>query len=129
LIGLGAVALAFGWSRIFPIRPMVVIDRPLTCLLEPDRPGTANRHSWIIRNESSTPLKLRTHFTSGRCGFSLWLGQDQIIAPGGTFVVSLAWTTPSRFNQPFSNHAEVWTNDPERPKLQFKVVGKTDLAP
>jgi hypothetical protein len=129
MIGLGIVALAFGWCQSFPTRPMIVFDSPLTFFIEPDRPETANRHSWSIRNESSTPLKLRTHFTSGRCGFSLWLGQDQIVPPGGTFVVSLAWNTPTRYNRSFAFHAEVWTNDPDRPKLRFKVVGKTVLAP
>jgi hypothetical protein len=91
------------------------------------RPESYGRQTWTIRNDAQSPLKLRTHFTSGRCGFSLWLGQEKIIAPGEKFVVSLTWVLPPQNARAFSNHAEVWTNDPDRPKIRFKVVGRTEF--
>ncbi len=103
---------------------LVIVDGP-SFLLPPSELGVFERHSWTIRNDGPYPLTLRTHFTSGRSGFSLWLGREQTIPPGGSVQVDLTWQTPSLASTSFSRHAEVWTNDPEQAKVRFKVVGKT----
>jgi hypothetical protein len=125
LVGLGVVAFAFFWSQAHPSRPMMAIHPSLTSSVGTISQDTTGHHSWTVRNDSESPLALRTHFTSGRCGFSLWLGQERILTPGESFVVSLTWTTPNQGSRTYSNQAEVWTNDPAQPKIVFKVVGKT----
>jgi hypothetical protein len=88
-------------------------------------PGDSQRHSWVIQNRGTNPLKLRTHFTSGHCGFSLWLGEDHVISAGGLFTVSLTCPTPDRGSIPYSAYADVFTDDPQSPKVRFRVFGIT----
>jgi hypothetical protein len=117
------IALTVAWSNANPGRPMLVVEEDRTFLCGRTLPGTYGRHSWVIRNAGSVPLKLRTRFTSGRCGFSLWLGGNYTIPPEGRLTVSLTWPTPLVGAMTYSSHAEVWTNDPMSPKVRFKVVG------
>jgi hypothetical protein len=89
-------------------------------------PGDYQRHSWEVRNGGSIPLKLRTRFTSGHCGFSLWLGVDHIVPAGGLLTVSLTCPTSEEGNVPYSAYADVFTDDPESPWVRFRVFGITD---
>ncbi len=128
LIGMAAVALGVAWSRSHPARPMAVVAGGLAFSCGTTPRDTFGRHSWTLRNEALTPLKLRTRFTSGHCGFSLWQGEEHVIAPGRQVTVWLAWRTPENADSPYSGHAEVWTNDPGRPRIRFRIVGITGTA-
>ena len=128
LVGLGLVAVAVNWSSNQKVRPSILLEGK-TFDLGTTPPGKFQRHSWEVRNRGSFPLKFRTHFTSGRCGFSLWLGVDQVIPPGGLIEVSLSCPTSSQGNRPYSAHAEVATNDPESPLIRFRVFGMTGPEP
>ncbi len=121
--GLAVLTLAAS-SSLAPV-PMLVLDQPPAFPLGPTEPGGYQRHSWSIRNAGPTPVKLRTHFTSGHCGFSLWLGEDRILAPGSSTIVSLSCPTPTRAAASYSAHADVRTSDPARPVVRFRLYGRS----
>ena len=125
VLGLAVVGLAMAWSRSNPARPMVVVagGPAFPCGTTPR--GTFGRHSWTLRNAGPAPLKLRTRFTSGHCGFNLWQGEEHVIPSGEEITVSLTWPTPENEATPYSDHAEVWTNDPSTPRVRFRIVGMT----
>lgn len=86
-------------------------------------PGAFQRHSWAIRNEGSAPLHLRTRFTSGRCGFSLWLGEDYQVEAGQSLDVWICSPSPGRAAAPYFAAVEILTNDPDCPRLRLRLVG------
>ncbi len=79
----------------------------------------------MIRNRGQLPLRLRIRFTSGRCGFSLWQGQEHVIPAGDRVAVRMTWPTPDRDGLPYANHVEIWTDDPETPRFRLRIVGIT----
>ena len=126
--GLVAVAVAMGWSKAHPARSILELAESPTFLRGTAATGLVGRHSWVIRNVGTTPLRLRTRFTSGRSGFSLWQGQDHRIGPGDQVTTSLTWFAPARPSVPFSAHVILRTDDPERPELRLRVVGISGLV-
>jgi hypothetical protein len=50
---------------------------------------------------------------------------EHVILPGDQVTVWLAWPTPENGATPYSNHAEIWTNDPDRPQIRFRTFGMT----
>jgi hypothetical protein len=121
--GLAIVVVAIAWSTANPARPMLELAEVPTFQCGSISPGHAGRHSWLIRNAGATALVLRTRFTSGRSGYSLWQGQDHLIEPGGQVTTYLTWFTPGRPSMPFSACVILRTNDPEKPELCLRVVG------
>jgi len=122
-VGLAAVGLAFGWVVTYPAPPMLeLVENPtFRCGTMPE--GTYGRHPWVIRNIGAVPLRLRTRFTSGHSGFSLWQGEEHVVEPGVRITVYLTWASSSRASVPFSSYAILRTNDPERPEFRLMVVG------
>jgi hypothetical protein len=53
---------------------------------------------------------------------------EHVIPPGEQITVSLTWPTPQNEATPYSGHAEVWTNDPDLPRIRFRIVGMTGPA-
>lgn len=125
--GVLAVAAAMTWSRTHPTRAMIVVVEGPTYLCGDVPAGLAGRHSWVLRNVGTDALRLRTRFTSGRSGFSLWQGEDHLIGPGEQIPASLTWFAPTRPSTSFSAHAILRTNDPEKPELRLRVVGVSRL--
>jgi hypothetical protein len=128
LVGLSAVVIALGWSETHPARPILELvgDSAFDGGSMPR--GTFGRHSWVIRNVGVVPLRLRTRFTSGHSGFSLWLGEDHVVPPGHRITVHLTWPIPSPASQPFASYATIATNDPTRPEVRLRVVGRSGSA-
>ena len=126
--GLAAVSLAMAWSKAYPARPILELAESPTFLCGAATAGLAGRHPWVIRNVGTTPLVLRTRFTGGRSGFSLWQGQDHLIRPGEQVTTFLTWFTPGRPSVPFSTRVILRTNDPETPELRLRVVGVSGLV-
>lgn len=124
LIGLVLVALSMAWSVHHPHRASTTVEGR-SFSLGSTTIGDYQRHSWVIRNAGTLPLKLRTRFTSGRCGFSLWLGENYSVPAGGLLTVSLTCPTPHQADTPYSAYADVLTDDPEFPKVRFRVFGIT----
>jgi hypothetical protein len=128
LAGLIAVAVALGWSESHPARPILELVGNSAFDRGAMPKGTFGRHSWTLRNVGIERLQLRTRFTSGRSGFSLWLGEDHVIEPGCRITVHLTWAIPTAASQPFANYATLRTNDPTRPEFRLRVVGTSDPA-
>ena len=82
--------------------------------------GSTGRHDFVIRNTGEAPLKLAKGMVQCKCTVS-GLKQDEV-PPGEEAVVSLAWTPKT--SGPFSQGAEIFTNDPEHPKVMIQVEGE-----
>jgi len=123
LVGLAPVGLALAWALAYPTAPMLVVGSPTAFDCGTVPRGTYRRQGWEVRNAARAPLRLRTWFTSGRSGFSLWQGQEHVIPPGRSLVVHLTWATPTEPGVPFSRYATLRTNDPDRPEVRLRVVG------
>jgi hypothetical protein len=83
-------------------------------------PLTKSRHAFFIRNEGTGPLVLRKGPTTCKCTLSnLSRGE---IGPGEEGVVVLDWN--SGRDLLYSHEATIYTNDPERDELHFRVTGK-----
>jgi len=122
-VGLLPVALAFSWAEAYPPRPMLVIVEAPTHRCGPAPRGSFGRHPWEIRNEGARPLHLRTYFTSGRTGFSLWQGMTHVIEPGRSTLVHLTYAVPSDRARAFDALVILKTDDPERREVRLRVVG------
>ncbi len=122
-LGLGIVALAYSWAEAYPSKARLAIDAPLTYRCGPVARGSFGRHPWVIRNEGARRVKLRTYFTSGRSGFSLWQGVDHFIEPDQSIVVHLTWAAPSDRARAFESYVILKTDDPERTEVRLRVVG------
>jgi hypothetical protein len=127
-VGLAAVGLALVWNQNHPAVPMLELAESPTFQCGSTPFGTYGRHPWVIRNGGSEPLRIRTRFTSGRSGFSLWQGEEHVIEPGVQITVHLTWVTPTRVSVPFSSYATLWTNDPQRAEFRLRVVGTSGLV-
>ena len=90
--------------------------------------GTYGRHSWEVANAGAEPIRLRTLFTSGRSGFSLWQGRDHAIPPGRRITVHLSFPVPAAASLPFESYATLRTSDPTRPEFRLRVVGTSGPA-
>ena len=124
LIGMIVVALSMAWSSSHSGRSSTTIEgRSFSLGTTPI--GDYQSHTWRIGNGGSIPLKLRTRFTSGHCGFSLWLGKDYFVPAGGWLTVSLTCPTPHQAEVAYSAYADVLTDDPELPRVRFRVFGVT----
>ena len=123
LAGLLVDAAIVGWAATHVARAsMELVGSPTFVVRVP--PGEAfGRHSWEVHNAGAATLRLRTRFTSGRCGFSLWQGREHAIGPGERLTVHLAWPIPSLASRPFASYATIATSDPARPEFRLKVVG------
>ena len=79
------------------------------------------RHAFVIRNEGQAPLKLK--FKKSTCKCTVPTIPDGGISVGESVEVVLDWET-QYLSEDFSQHAVLWTNDPENPELTLQVVGK-----
>lgn len=129
LPGLAVVVVALAWAESHPARPMLDLIGAQVFRCGPIEPGTFGRHAWVIRNAGTAPLRLRTWFTSGRTGFSLWQGREHALEPGSRITVHLTWRTPGRESEPYASYAILRTDDPERPEIRLSVVGTTRRIP
>ena len=119
------VAGLVAWSAANPVRPGIIVQGGPTYVASPTQIDHLSRHTWTVRNTSRVPIKLRTRFTSGRCGFSLWIGREVILPPDGEMQMSLTWPSPIVPAIPYTAFATILTSDPNLPKLRLKVVGIT----
>ena len=87
--------------------------------------GTYGRHAWTIRNAGSTPLRIRTRYTEGRTGFSLWQGVEHRVEAGDSITVHLTWLTPEHPDLSFASYITLWTNDPLCFQIHLRVVGQS----
>lgn len=82
-------------------------------------PLTMGTHSFVIRNGGTGPLQLRKGGTTCKCTLSKVTGD--MIAPGEQGEVTLTWNTGR--HPTYSHGATILTNDPDQPRLEFRVHG------
>ncbi len=81
-----------------------------------------HRHSFIIRNEGTAPLKLlRADVSCGKCTFANLPLEP--IPPGGTATVQVRWNINLE-QSVFRQYVDVHTNDQEHPILRLFVTGQ-----
>lgn len=81
-----------------------------------------NRHSFVVKNDGTAPLKLlRSEVSCSKCTFASLPGEP--IPPGGSAPVQVRWNI-NIDNDVFRQHVDVHTNDRKHPLLRFVVTGK-----
>jgi hypothetical protein len=83
--------------------------------------GEKDDHDFVVRNEGTAPLRLRTGETTCKCTFSE-LDKSEV-APGESVVVTLSWEAKGHPG-PFRQSAIIHTNDPKRPQFTLVVNGE-----
>ncbi|MCA9040751.1 MAG: DUF1573 domain-containing protein [Planctomycetaceae bacterium] len=83
------------------------------------------RHTFKIYNQGEAPLELSQGESSCKC--TLGNLDKTTVEPGDFTEVELEWTpegiAEAGSNKKFRQYAVVYTNDPERPEIQFNVTG------
>jgi hypothetical protein len=81
------------------------------------------RHRWAVRNVGRAPLRLTPGFFCAHCIIvNLGQGEIQTVEPGGQAEIIVTWGTLRRRDD-YSQYAELLTDDPERPKIEFRIKG------
>jgi hypothetical protein len=88
-------------------------------------PGETSEHSFVIRNTGLAPLALKEGPTTCKCTLSDL--RNNLLLPGKETDVRLDWNT-GRTESEFRQSATIFTNDPERREIVFRVHGKVSLA-
>jgi hypothetical protein len=83
-------------------------------------PLTMGGHTFVVRNRGDAPLLLEQGPTTCRCTLSETSRAP--IPPGGSGMVKMEWNS-GRKSRDFLQTADVYTNDPTRPRLRFQVTG------
>jgi len=79
------------------------------------------KHKFVFRNVGTAPLRLRKGQTTCKCTLSE-VG-DNRIAPGESGIVTLEWSGKELVG-PYSQVANIHTNDPERSVVELRIVGE-----
>jgi hypothetical protein len=87
-------------------------------------PGAKGEHSYVVKNVGDADLTLRLGASTCKCTFGE-LSSDKL-APGAETEITLSWEVKTGKNT-FNQSAQVITNDPERPVLNFRISGKVAL--
>ncbi|MCA9027946.1 MAG: DUF1573 domain-containing protein [Planctomycetaceae bacterium] len=82
--------------------------------------GQTEHYTFTIRNEGEAPLKLHLGVVQCKCTVAD-LDQDEI-PPGESAEIEMSWK-PIATEAEFHQKAELWTNDPENPKVELHVKG------
>lgn len=83
--------------------------------------GSTQRHTFSIRNEGEAPLKLVKGQSTCKCTLSDLAKSE--IEPGESVEVDLEWE-PKSAKLNFLQSATIFTNDPERRKVIFSIMGE-----
>jgi hypothetical protein len=89
--------------------------------------GSVARHDFIVKNEGSADLEIKSVAPACGCTASDF---TKIIPPGQVGKITLS-VNSTGFNGAITKHAEVYTNDPERPQftLMMSMIVLGDEAP
>ncbi|WP_146520787.1 DUF1573 domain-containing protein [Stieleria varia] len=83
-------------------------------------PGTKGNHTFTVKNVGGEPLTLELGATTCKC--TLGKLANSSLAPGETTDIELEWNV-SAGKTTFEQSAQVRTNDPMRPAIDFKISG------
>lgn len=86
-------------------------------------PNEEKSHKFKIRNTGDAPLKLAKGRYQCKCTMpTMKKGEVREIAPGEETEIEMTWR-PLAPDSMFMKTVDIWTNDPDHPKLQFSVQG------
>lgn len=84
-------------------------------------PNDKGEHTYVVKNTGDADLTLRLGASTCKCTFGE-LSSDKL-APGAETEITLSWQVKT--GEPtFNQSAQVITNDPGRPVLNFRISGK-----
>ena len=85
--------------------------------------GEKQSHAFTFHNAGEAPLTIKNLRTTCQCTVSeIRLNETREIAPGDSFDVKLTWK-PEVQAEKFNKGADFSTNDPERPKINLRILG------
>ncbi|MFT7639944.1 MAG: hypothetical protein ACI9G1_001682, partial [Pirellulaceae bacterium] len=84
-------------------------------------PLTNSLHRFVVTNGGAAPLKIRVGETTCKCTVGKVAKQN--LAPGESTEVELRWNT-GRDTEHYAHSALVYTNDPQRSTIQFRIHGR-----
>lgn len=82
--------------------------------------GEKKQHTFLLKNEGEDTLVIAKGASTCKCTVSDLPSNE--IAPGEAAEVNLEWE-PKGISTAFSQSARIWTNDPERRAIDFRVEG------
>jgi len=141
IVGIGGTLLEHGWGRVQldlayftrtsdarrpeppppeGPQPVVAVDQEEFDFGVMERDATRS-HTFRITNRGNHPLDLRKGSTSCKCTITKF--QDRSIEPGQTAEIVLEWTARVT-GTAFREIATIFTNDPQRARLDLTVTGR-----
>jgi hypothetical protein len=102
-------------------RPHVAIEKTEYDFGSMER-GITQTHAFPVKNDGGEPLTMeKTSVSCGMCIVGVHFSKMPI-PPGESAEAEITWKASSM--GPFRHHANLRTNDPSRPEIQFNIVGK-----
>jgi hypothetical protein len=87
-------------------------------------PNTEMSHKFIVKNTGTAPLKLAKGHYQCKCTMpTMKKGEYKEVAPGEETDIEMSWK-PLAPDEMFRKQVEIWTNDPDHPKLTFSIEGQ-----
>jgi hypothetical protein len=128
LLQVGTVPFPVG-SRSLANAPKAVVDKDLTYKFGIKPQFDFVEHSWLVRNEGKSDLKLMLERPPCSCTVSKNIkeGQEVAVAAGSEMKIDFKWEMRHN-NGKYAKEAVILTNDPDRPKLVFKAEGEVRPA-
>jgi hypothetical protein len=131
IFGILALALAIAGSAFGQgagtAAPKLVVAEPEFNFGEV-KAGAEIKHTFVVKNEGTAELLIKTVTPSCGCTASDF---TKVIPPGGEGKITLTINTTG-FNGAVSKHADVTTNDPQRPRFSLSmtmVIAASSLPP
>ena len=124
----GSGRVAFGPENLKPVPPPLPQGPPPKAAIEGGKAEydfgkaekeTPQSHAFVIRNVGHGPLTVKMWKTS--CSCTKAEVEKTVTPPGGSTKVTLYWH--ARALGPFRQSADVLTNDPDQPTIEFDVTG------
>jgi hypothetical protein len=84
-------------------------------------PDAKGEHSFVVRNAGSTPLSLEIGGSSCKC--TVGTLEEDALGPGESTTVKMEWTVRTVADE-FEQHADLITNDPDRPEVRLRIKGR-----
>jgi hypothetical protein len=86
--------------------------------------------SWVVKNVGEGDLEILKGATSCRCTVANFKNNESkiVLKPGESTELKITWHAKPDDNGPFAQEASIETNDPEQPKMSFRITGNVQPA-
>jgi hypothetical protein len=104
-------------------KPVVEVDAPTQHDFGVMAQRNKGKHIWKVKNTGKGDLQLKKGPSTCSCTIAnMKEGETANIKPGDETEIAIEWET-REFSDKFERVVSIITNDPERPKLDFKIGG------